>query len=499
MRSILTLLIIGLFFQSVIAQTFYDDGNVKISATKYIGTPSECSNLKWNLVKVETIITNNSRNTIEIIQFNCNFPVSISPRYGLNPCKIGDPSPGNNNISHGNLTTLYLKPYSSSNVLSMYAWLTKTQFELVWDFRYNTIKGDNSDPTKSQTKTEQKINSQPGSKSGNSRYYIEAGQLVIDNGDTRELILISKMTPEEIRNYEKISGLKLSTSSTTTENKINKPEKENITLVNKEEDQQAKNTQKLQDLRNEFEQRQLQMEKDQIELNNAGNAASNATLNSLNQGKKMSGALIDGALAGSGEISDLGSRRTFLGAMGGLALLNLIGEKKQAKLKKEQEEKKEQLQFEREQKRLQEIAEFQANYYSNIPRGQSLSMASLKGMDTIWAYFIAYPSTFNLGESFKILMSNPFKIGKYSDDSWPLISDLTKNIRTNLGQDKLDESWIVKLRCFYKTEEETYVDMITVQNDTYKLDGTVSTINYSLYKEKDHNNSKDGKKSFWDE
>lgn len=263
-----------------------------------------------------------------------------------------------------------------------------------------------------------------------------------------------------------------------------------------EEDQQKENN-VLQNLRNEFEQTQIRMQNEQQEIENAGNSALLSVQNSIAKGKKTSGALIGGAIAGASEISDLDSRRTYLGVMGAAALLSFFGEKRQEKLEKEQQVKREKQQIEREQKRLQDIANMQANYYLNIPIGQSLSKASLYSSDTVWGYFIAYPKNFIPGEGFEILMSNPFKIGKYNDDTWPLLTDLTKKIDKKLIADKVGTNWVIKVRCFFKNEIETYTDMLTIQSDTYKIDGKVIAIDFTL-NNVDQNNLKKAK-SFWDE
>lgn len=264
------------------------------------------------------------------------------------------------------------------------------------------------------------------------------------------------------------------------------------------EDNQQKENKVLQNSRNEFEQTQLRMQNEQQEIQNAGDLSLQVTNQSLANGKTTSGALVDGFIAGSSQISDLSARRTYLGVGLGMALLSHLGEKKQERLKKEQDEKFEQMQKEKEIKRLQEIANGQAQYYNKIPRGQSLGQASLKGMDTVWGYFIAYPKEFILGEGFTILMSNPFKIGKYSDDSWPLLADVTRKFTAKMISDKLGHNWVYKFRSFFEEEEIAYQDMLTIQGDTYKIDGKIKTVSFYLHDKAD-SNSKPTTKSFWDE
>lgn len=276
--------------------------------------------------------------------------------------------------------------------------------------------------------------------------------------------------------------------------------KKNAELSNQknvvEDDYQNENLE-LKNLKNEFEQTQIRMQNEQQEIENAGNSALMSVQKSLAQGKKTSGALIDGALAGASEISDLDTRRTYLGVMGAATLLSFLGEKKQEKLEKEQQIRREKQLIEKEQKRLQDIAIMQANYYEKIPKGQSLGKASLVGLDTVWGFFIAYPKNFIPGYNFEILMSNPFKIGKYNDGTWPLLTDITKKIDKKLIIENAGTNWVIKIRCFFKNEIETYNDMLTIQSDTYKIDGKVITLGF-VFNTLPQKDSKDSK-SFWDD
>ena len=149
-----------------------------------------------------------------------------------------------------------------------------------------------------------------------------------------------------------------------------------------------------------------------------------------------------------------------------------------------------------ERKQLAEIAQAQAAYYEKIPRGQSLGEASLKGYDSVWCYFIAYPKTFSPGKRFTILMSGPVRITKYSDDTWPLLPDLISKFESAVQHQQQEANWFYKVRSFFKNEEDAYEDMLTIQADTYRINGNLKAIDFDL---KQVQTNTTNKKSFWDE
>lgn len=499
----------------------YEEGGVSLSykITKASSFKCKSNNRTLGYYYITVYLKNYSGKEITVnwatVSLNGDF---LNPNFDT-PCEQELPVPRNSGSVSASTSALTWWPTGSTKIEnSIGSWYYNDKVEpslTDWSIAPFAIKNNNTSPNTKTSPTQNNKVSNPTTKAPNqkvtsvpqsikTRYYIESGQLVIDNGDTRELILISKMTPTEVRYYENLSGIKLSSTSSISENK-------KVIQQNKQNDEEEQNKQKqnakieenrieeerTQQLRNEFEQTQIRMQNEQQEIENAGNSALLSVQNSIAQGKKPSGALIDGAIASASEISDLDSRRTYLGVMGAAALLSFFGEKRQEKLEKEQQVKREKQQIEREQKRLQDIANMQANYYLKIPIGQSLSKASLSSSDTVWGYFIAYPKNFIPGEGFEILMSNPFKIGKYSDETWPLLTDLTKKIDKKLIADKVGTNWVIKVRCFFKNEIETYTDMLTIQSDTYKIDGKVIAIDFTL-NNVDQNNFKKAK-SFWDE
>ncbi|MCX6269163.1 MAG: hypothetical protein NTW16_17720 [Bacteroidetes bacterium] len=80
-----------------------------------------------------------------------------------------------------------------------------------------------------------------------------------------------------------------------------------------------------------------------MELNNAQNAAMESYQNSVNSGKKESGAWVDATLAGAQNISDPTTSLAYTGAGMGMALISWISENQEAQrtamLKKEEEER----------------------------------------------------------------------------------------------------------------------------------------------------------------
>lgn len=289
MKPLLLALLASMLFQGISAQILFNDGKVKVTMSKYIAGSTVCDGENWYLAKVEVLISNNSENTIRIDQINCLFPsiTSTTKNVGgsFHPCKGGF-APGNNSIIPGHLSNIFIKPYGTSNTLIMYAWVTTTAYEISHVFGYTSIKNNvtNNSGTKEQEKAIPKSPSQTNPQSVKTRYYVQNGELIIDNGDLREHKLIATMTTSEIREYETLSGLKLSpfNTSNTSNNSLNKPaatQQQTNSEQTKLQQEETQRQQAYEEFKRQQQEKQLREFNENIQRQNASNQRFNSRLN----------------------------------------------------------------------------------------------------------------------------------------------------------------------------------------------------------------------------
>ncbi len=239
---ILSILATSLWYISY-AQILFDNGKVKLISSSSIVNSTYCEKEQWHLMKIGISINNNSPFPIRIDKIDCKFNLMATSTFKhaggtFHPCKTGESLPGNYFIVAGHLSKNVIKPYSTNSELTMYGWVWRTDLKFEWYFDYTPLNSNNNNISPDLPKEKETTVQKSIPQSIRTRYSIESGQLVIDNGDTKEYILIATMTLSEINYYESISHLKLIPTANqnpvanTTNSSISKSQHQNQSANN---------------------------------------------------------------------------------------------------------------------------------------------------------------------------------------------------------------------------------------------------------------------------
>jgi uncharacterized protein (TIGR02145 family) len=235
--SFMIAIIVGLYGSTSYSQVLFNDGKLMVRASKQILKSSSCNNRTFSLGHVDIVLQNLTSDIIRIDNMSFTIPAEVTgtgigDNGVFNPCEIGDQAQNGAHVTGGADGKFIIQPFSHGTT-RLGAWLNTSEYNIQHNLRYTIIPSKTNNSSSNQEQLNQKVTPTSTStiaKGRETKYYIENGQLVIDNFDHRELILISKMTYSEIKYYENLSGLKLSYGTDTkpgNNSVINKNENEN--------------------------------------------------------------------------------------------------------------------------------------------------------------------------------------------------------------------------------------------------------------------------------